>query len=429
MAGRKWYWVPLFCFMFLSSGNSCPAQEPLTLWTINPGTSFGNLTDRAVQAFSSENRDFSLTSIHFDNNYYKIRLRTAFEHRQAPDLFHHWGAESIRSYVQQGHLAPLDELVAHLRDSLLPVAFAPVTFDGKVYGVPYSGLTGVYFWYRRDVFAAHGLRPPKTWQEFIQVGETLKRNGIIPVALANKNKWPGSFFYMYLVDRIGGPLLFHEAVNRLNNRTFNHPAFVKAGELLVDLVERDFFPDGFNRSRDESGNWHSLFVSGQAGMYLMGSWFLSVLSEVPPEIRASIDFFVFPVVEGGAGSSRSVIGSPGQDYLSVSADSRQLPTAMAFLRDYICTPQYFRELAKQGFVPPVTNAADYLDDPLAKKVADTFLQAEHVQLYWNQVLPSTMAEAHKLLVHQLLELQITPEQAAGSHEDLLRNAIAPRGGG
>lgn len=40
-----------------------------------------------------------------------------------------------------------------------------------------------------------------------------------------------------------------------------------------------------------------------------------------------------------------------------------------------------------------------------------------------------MAEAHKLLVHQLLELQITPEQAAGSHEDLLRNAIAPRGGG
>lgn len=290
-----------FLFFGLIFGGWCLAERRLVIWSINPGTAFGNLTDQKALEFSADSPEAHLESVHFDNTFYKFKLRTALENNQAPDIFHNWGANSIRSYVEQGRVVALDEILSDVRAHMHPKAFAPVTFENRIYGVPYSGLAAVFFWYRTDVFATYNLQPPQTWEEFISVGEKLKQNGIIPVALANKNKWPGSFFYMYLVDRIGGPDLFSDALAGRNDRSFADPAFIKAGELIQELVERKFFPQGFNRSRDEPGNWNSLIISGQAGMYLMGSWFLGVLDELPPELKESFDFFPFPVVAGGLG--------------------------------------------------------------------------------------------------------------------------------
>ncbi|MGW8194508.1 MAG: extracellular solute-binding protein [Desulforhopalus sp.] len=396
------------------------AEQLMSIWSINPNTPFGNLTDRMAQAFTERYPDTFLQSEHFSNDYYKFSLRSAIESYQAPDIFHNWGGSSIESYVEADRVIALDDIAGQLKEKVLPIGFDPVTFNGKIYGVPYSGLAGVFFWYRKDVFARLDLKPPATWHEFIEVGETLKENGIIPIALANKNKWPGSFFYMYLVDRIGGSLLFQEAFSG-GKATFEHPAFIRAGELIQDMVKRDFFPKGFNRQRDEPGNWNSMIISGQAGMYLMGTWFLSVLNTLPPEMREKFDFFVFPEVEGGAGSRRDLVGSPGQDYLSISADSKNPSAAKKFLSEFICSETYFKELASQGFVPPIRNARKYLNDPLAQKVARIYSEANHVQIYYDQVMPPNMAEAHKLLVHQLFELRLTPEQMATSHVEQIKN--------
>lgn len=225
---------------------------------------------------------------------------------------------------------------------------------------------------------------------------------------------------MYLVDRIGGPYLFSDAFGRKANQSFKHPAFIEAGELIQDLVRRNFFPKGFNRISDEPSNWNSLMITGQAGMYLMGTWYLSVFNKLPPEMKENFDFFVFPMVRGGQGSILDLVGSPGQDYLSISATCKYPNAALKLLSDYINSKKYFKELAKQGFVPPISNAEEYLSDSISKKVAHVYKNATHVQLYYDQIMPPTMAEAHKLLVQQLFELHLTPEQVAQSHEDLVQ---------
>ncbi len=395
-------------------------KETLSLWSINPDTPFGNLTDQMAGEFSKKSHDFQLEPVHFTNNFYKNNLRAAMESGETPDIFHNWGENSLRPYVQDGKILALDNIDEKLKNTFLPIAFNPVTFNGKIYGVPYSGLAGVFFWYRKDVFRKLQLNPPTTWEEFLAVGEILKQNGIVPIALANKNKWPGSFFYMYLVDRIGGPHLFSDAFGRKANQSFKHPAFVEAGKLIQDLVQRDFFPKSFNRIRDEQGGFNSLIISGQAGMYLMGTWFLSVLNKLPPEITETFDFFVFPKIKGGQGSIVNIVGSPGQDYLSISTKCKHPNAAMKFLNNHINSDKYFRELAKQGLVPPIINAEDYLSDPISKKVAQVYNKAKHIQIYYDQVMPPTMAEAHKLLIQQLFELHLTPEQVAQSHEDLMQ---------
>ncbi len=415
--------VLVFIQVFVSVGNcsgeGALATGHLTIWSINPNTPFGDLTDRFARQFSAENAGFILNSVHFPNDYYKTALRTAMQNRGTPDIFHNWGESSLRPYVLEDKVLALDFTGEQLRKPFLPVAFEPVTMGGKTYGVPYSGLTGVFFWYRKDLFDKFELAPPKTWREFLEVGEILKKNGIVPLALANKNKWPGSLYYMYLVDRIGGHAVFRDAMAGRNGGSFTNPAFVQAGELIQDLVRRGFFPEGFNRMQDEPGTWNSLIISGKAGMYLMGSWFLNALDKLPSEMKEKFDFFGFPTVGGGKGNPDDLVGSPGQDYLAVSASCRHPDAAVKFLSEYVGSESYFRELAKLGVVPPVQNAETYLADPVARKVARAFQAAEHVQIYYDVVMTPTMAEIHKLLVHQLFELRLSPEQVARNHRDVI----------
>lgn len=408
------------CLLFFWGGGTSFARD-LLLWTINPGTPFGRLTDVVADDFSKKYQDVHVASIHFSNNLYKIQVPAGLQSENAPDVFHSWGGKFLADCIAKQQVVPLDDLEKDLKSIYLPVAFQPVTDNGRIYGVPYSGLAGVFFWYRKDVFQKLGLHPPSTWEEFLEVGEQLKRNGIIPIALANKNKWPGSFFYMYLVDRIGGPSLFGDVIGQKNGRLFTDPSFIEAGRMVQDLVRRDFFPTGFNRAEDEPGNWNSLIISGKAGMYLMGSWFLSALKKLPPEHINQFDFFPFPTVEGGKGDAADLIGSPGQDYLSIFAKKGEQQEAKRFLIEAISNEQYFEEIAKQGFVPPVKNYAKYINDPLSLKVAKSFHRARHVQLYYDQVLPMEMAEAHKMLIHQLFELRVSPEEVAQKHEQLFRN--------
>jgi raffinose/stachyose/melibiose transport system substrate-binding protein len=314
----------------------------------------------------------------------------------------------------------IDEIKDELLKTYIPAAFDPATFDGKTYGSPYTGLTGVYFFYRKDIFAKYNLTPPKTWEEFLAVGETLKENGIIPITLGNKTKWPGSFYYMYLADRLGGADMFLNALYRKEGGTFEDPAYVKAGELVQELVKRDFFPKGFNGMEEDVGQSRALIYTGKAAMFLMGNWFIGAVNKEAPEVLENIDFFTFPAIEGAKGDPTNLIGSPGQNYLSIPSTCKNKEMAMKFLTEYIMSQSYIEFLVeKGGYVPPVKNATSYVSDPMMKKIAETFEAAGHVQVYYDQFMSPAMGEKHKDLVQSLFGLKITPEEMAKGHEEAI----------
>ena len=76
-------------------------------------------------------------------------------------------------------------------------------------------------------------------------------------------------------------------------------------------------------------------------------------------------------------------------------------------------------MANNGYIPPVINSSSYITDPLMKKVAKSFEDAKHVQLYYDQFMGPALAEKHKDLVQALFGLKITPEQAAKGHQKAL----------
>jgi len=92
-----------------------------------------------------------------------------------------------------------------------------LTFDGKIYGVPNSGVQPVLFYYNKDIFSKLHLNPPQTWNELLQAVTKLKQQNIIPIALAGGSKWPYLMYEEYLVDRYGGPDAFNAVLANQGN--------------------------------------------------------------------------------------------------------------------------------------------------------------------------------------------------------------------
>src|SRR5690606_6173156 len=180
------------------------------------------------------------------------------------------------------------------------------SFDGKTYGVPWNaGMIG--FWYNKDLFAKAGIeQPPATWTEFLDTVQTLKDAGITPLALGERDKWPGHFYWVYLATRIGGKPAFDAAYTRQGS--FADPPFVQAGERLKELVDLEPFQPGFLGAG--YGDHQAVMANGQAAMELMGHWAPGAntgVAEDPEAYLSTLGWFPFPMVEGGAGDPNDAL--------------------------------------------------------------------------------------------------------------------------
>ena len=74
-----------------------------------------------------------------------------------------------------GLLAPVPEAVSVLVEN-------PGTYEGVCYGVPlYATTLGII--YNKDIFKGQGLLAPDTFEDFLQICETVKEAGYDPLAL------------------------------------------------------------------------------------------------------------------------------------------------------------------------------------------------------------------------------------------------------
>ncbi len=103
-----------------------------------------------------------------------------------------------------GMLKDITSAVAPWKDTINPGALSIYAYKGKQYGVPWDmGMIGV--WYNKDLFTKAGISaPPATWADFLADVSKLKAAGIVPLAIAGKDKWPSMHLWTYLVLRIGG---------------------------------------------------------------------------------------------------------------------------------------------------------------------------------------------------------------------------------
>lgn len=219
------------------------------------------------------------------------------EDSPAPDVMLITPGEFLDTTVAAGGLADLSNLwqESGAAQSLLPGLRSLSEYEGKQFYLP-VGYSWNGFFYDKAVFEQYGLQPPATWDEFLQVCETLWLNGVVPLSMSGEDPFMGTLWLDYLDLRLNGPEVHRQLI--AGELPFTDPRIRSVFESWVALVERGYF----NEAAPNMGPQEALAAVVQKGkilgpkpaMVLAGSAFLG---ELVPELRAKLGFFPFPVMD------------------------------------------------------------------------------------------------------------------------------------
>ncbi len=192
--------------------------------------------------------------------------------------------------------------------------------DGKQYFVPDSNYPWAVF-YRKSLWSERGYEAPTTLDELNALSAQMTKDGLNPIAFADKDGWPAMGTFDILNMRING---YDYHVNLMAGKEAWDSAEVKTVFDTWKGVLEISQPDSLGRTWQEAAQ---SLVKKESGMYLLG---LFVNEQFPEGAdRDDVDFFTFPEVDSTVGAD--AIDAPIDGYC-MSAKPQNEAGAKDFLK-------------------------------------------------------------------------------------------------
>ncbi len=334
-----------------------------------------------VEDFEAEYPNIDVTVNTFDIEAYTNAIRN-FLVSNPPDVVTWSGGERMRFFVEKGLLMDITDVWdrANLHDAMAS-SRAAVTVDGKQYGIP----RGYYQWgffYRRDIFEEYGLSEPETWDDFMNVGETLLENGITPVAIGTRFLWTAAGWFDYLNLRING-LDYHISLME-GEASYLDSELDEVFATWGDLVERGFFLEDHATFDWQEGL--EPYTSGDAAMYLMGNFIVPALESAG--VRDNTGFFQFPIINPEIGVYED---APLNTY-HVPSGATNFEEAKLFM-EFVARPDIQAQYAYAvGNIPPNKNAPPP-EDRFTRAGFELLNEADGLAQFYDRDTPPEMAQA------------------------------------
>lgn len=268
-----------------------PAEvaEPTGPVTINVTTTFaGEDTNaenyqNAVQAFMDETGNTVNDASASSNETFKARIISDFGMGAEPDVLFYFNGVDSNPFVETGKVVSIDEIRAtypeyasNMKDGMLGAS----PYDGKNYSVPVNGYWEGLF-VNKEVCEAAGVEIPTadtTWDEFMEICETVKEAGFTPIA-ASLAEVPHYWFEFCIYNYLDAS----------SHNVLPTSADDKQGKAWVDgisdiklLFENGYFPSNTLSATD--GEAFALFIDGKAAFLLDGSWKVGGIEEATDDI-------------------------------------------------------------------------------------------------------------------------------------------------
>jgi len=121
-----------------------------------------------------------------------------------------WGAAGFIAPLEA--VAPAEEIEA-LKSDIAGFALTDVTYDGKIYGLPYYADT-ISFIYNKKILEDAGIAVPTTWEEVTAAAEKLKAGGMDKPIIYEYNQELPNFYDAFVAQAYGrGAELFDAELN------------------------------------------------------------------------------------------------------------------------------------------------------------------------------------------------------------------------
>jgi raffinose/stachyose/melibiose transport system substrate-binding protein len=324
--------VPILLIALVLVGSFAPttsqAQDEVTLvmgsWRVDDVAQMEEILAAFHEAYPNITVQFDPTN----PPDYNATLQSQFETGTAPDLMYLRSFATGRSLWEAGFLADLSDLAG--LENFTEASQSPwATEDGVVYGVPFIAVShGIY--YNKDLFNELGIAIPTTWEELLQAAQTLKDNGYDGFANASGDPWTiAEIVFMNLAPNfIGG------REGRLaylsGERCFNDENAVAAFQGVADVAP--YFPE--DQSALVYYDSQQIFLQGEAGMWMGGSWDIPVFESEEPDFEWGV--FAVPAPAGAETQYLTFHLDAG---MGMNANTEHPEEARLFL-EWMTTPEF-----------------------------------------------------------------------------------------
>lgn len=251
------------------------------------------------------------------------KLKTYSSTGDLPDVWYST-ADSAVAIIEAGNMQNLEDAVTadgFLKNYALPDA---LNYKGEGIYTLSSGADTYYtpkVYYRKDVFEQNGLDVPQTFDEWMDICETLKQAGEVPITLGGKGGWTPQYFLIQQMIIAEDPQVAKDILE--NKADFSNPVVVNAANRIIDMVKNGYIAEG--ASTLSYSDARELFKAGRAAMLTGWSWDVGGLSE-----DENIGIFNIPSIKAeNTGKTIQYWGSPLNGY-AVNPNSEHLDVAIKF---------------------------------------------------------------------------------------------------
>ncbi|OXM85752.1 ABC transporter substrate-binding protein [Paenibacillus rigui] len=194
--------------------------------------------------------------------------------------------------------------------------------DGKQLAFPYQLVYNQPI-YNKAIFDKLGLKPPKDWDGFLKLCETLKNSGYIPIAFPGQDIGPGQFMNSMMMNNNTDEAIWSKVES--GQAKLTDEWFVKTLSQFKELADKGYFQkDSLGTNKDIAG---SLFAQEKAAMLATGSYMMSSNKQQNPNLvqglLAPITVSADKAVFEGIHTTTFMLG--------VNANSKHKPEAKKFI--------------------------------------------------------------------------------------------------
>lgn len=331
-----------------------------------------------VDEFEQEYPQYKIQFEEIDQSIHREqKLKSEMVTGTQPDLVVMFGGAEMEPYVRANRLLNLDDW---LQQKELATRFKDLslwTYEDSIYGLPFEGNAEPLF-YNKELFQTLQLKPPTTLEELYTAVEVLKSNGYVPFALGNAERWQGAIFSHYLMDIYAGPEHFKAILEE--KEFFDSYEYREAFNQLIRLGQMGAFPSNVKQLSSEAAI--RMFVDGEAGMYLNGTWDIVMFQDEQSSQQFQHQVGVLPFPKLNAKDTHTSLSGGFTFGIGVSADltEEEQEVALLFLEKIYQEETQQRLLYEAFRLPSMEISYDEkLTGPIFKQVIELIDQVQEEQ--------------------------------------------------
>lgn len=251
------------------------------------------------------NKALDKTKEHFADKYnveseavaiesYKEKIKALVAADETPDIFMTWGAGFMKSFVDAGKVAAIDDYMSDdAKQRLQAGALDMFLFDGKTYGLTANKWVGALYC-NKKLFEDNQLEIPRTFDELLEVCKAFREKGIQPIALGAKDQWPCQQYVNEFVIQLAGA----DAANRMafKEDSVDNEYVAKACDYVIEMINAGAFNDGAMGLSNEEA--YAAFTQGENPMMYTNSNYSAQAVADDSAIKDTVTAVRFPLLDG-----------------------------------------------------------------------------------------------------------------------------------